>query len=96
MRPRLAERGVVAVSLTDGARTMLSGPAVPDSVNPFTFPYGVVVDDVGNRALVTHLGPPSVVAVNLATGARPPMSQVPRHYAGMPRSATVLRTNGRD
>lgn len=58
---------VVAVNLTDGGRTILSGPAAPPG-NELTNPYGIAID--GNRVLVTHVGPPSVVGVDLATGTR--------------------------
>jgi DNA-binding beta-propeller fold protein YncE len=60
--------------LTDGGRTILSGPAVPPGALELSNPYGIVLDPAGNRALVTHVGPPAIFAVDLVTGARSVLS----------------------
>jgi DNA-binding beta-propeller fold protein YncE len=63
-------QAVVTVDLMTGARTILSDATTPDTVNPFTRVFNIVVDSANNRALVLDSNLPGVVAVDLASGAR--------------------------
>jgi len=64
------EGAVFAVDLTDGTRTILSGPGFPNDVNPLTFPIAIAVDSDNGRALVLDEVLQAVVAVDLVSGAR--------------------------
>lgn len=65
-RGRLA---VMAVSLSDGSRTILSANT-PNDGPAFITPSMITIDTAGNRALVSDFGRPAVIAVDLTTGQR--------------------------
>lgn len=87
---------VVAVSLSDGSRTILSdntssGPA-------FSFPFGLALDSEKNRILVldSDLGVDSIIAVDLTTGDKTLFSDSagPNQFS-VPRAITLDRESGR-
>jgi sugar lactone lactonase YvrE len=61
---------VLAVDRTTGARTILSGPEIPDAVNVFNAPDAIVIDETNERALVVDRSLLAVLAVDLVTGER--------------------------
>ena len=65
-------RTILAVNIDTGIRTIFSNSTTPDTKDAFVNPYGIVVDEERNRALVTDQVPnnPSVLAVDLSTGTR--------------------------
>lgn len=65
---------VVAVDLQSGVRTVLSGSAVPDTLNPLLGPAGIAVDSANGRALVADKSQGALLAVDLQTGARTVLS----------------------
>ncbi|HEX5057537.1 MAG TPA: hypothetical protein VFX02_13705 [Gammaproteobacteria bacterium] len=69
-----AQRAVIAIDLSTGERNVLSGPNIPDGLNPFAFPFEIAVDSANSRALVLDVDAEAVIAVNLANGARTVLS----------------------
>jgi DNA-binding beta-propeller fold protein YncE len=61
---------VIAVDRTTGARTILSGPETPDTVNVFGAPDAIAIDETNGRALVVDRDLLAVLAVDLVTGER--------------------------
>lgn len=61
---------LVAVNLTSGASSVLSDDATPTLSNPFQRLGGLAVDEARGRALTTESLRGTIVAVNLANGAR--------------------------
>ena len=61
---------LVAVALTDGAVSDISDTSTPDEVNTLGFPGDIALDGANGRALLLDWGPQSVIAMDLATGAR--------------------------
>jgi hypothetical protein len=66
-------KDVKAVDTGSGLRSIVSSDTVPNALNPFATPLGILVDGVSDRGLVASSGfgiGSSVLAMNLATGAR--------------------------
>ena len=61
---------LISVDLDSGARTIISNGVVPDAINAFTNPFGVAVDSLNNRALLTDASLDALVAVDLTDGQR--------------------------
>ncbi len=83
----LGGSSVVAVDLTTGARSVLSGGDIPDNNNPFGFTESITLDAAHGRALVLDSGNNSVIAVDLLTGARTVLSD--NTNTGVPFSSSV-------
>ena len=66
----LTLEAVIAVDLTTGARTILSGPEMPDTVNVLRAPDAIAIDEANDRALVVDRNLLAVMIVDLVTGAR--------------------------
>ena len=70
---------LLAVDLTTTERTIVSSGTTPNATNPFRRPRSVVLDPVAPRAFVLDegqagVGPPAILAVELANGARTVLS----------------------
>lgn len=63
-------KAVVAIDLSSGVSSLLSGNTRPDTLNAFVDPRGIILDEARNRALVVDAGQKAVIAVDLVTGAR--------------------------
>jgi DNA-binding beta-propeller fold protein YncE len=80
-------QALVTVGLSNGARTILSSNAVPNTNNPFSNASTFIALDAANsRALVTDEVQQSVIAVALGNGARTPLSS-----AAVPDTSNVLQ-----
>lgn len=73
-----------SVNLLTGERSILSSPTVPDTGNALVESGSMVLDSTNNRLLVTERdsGGPGILAVNLTTGVRTPVSNNGSHGAG--------------
>jgi DNA-binding beta-propeller fold protein YncE len=63
-------KAVIAIDLTNGQSSILSGRTVPNQSSALIAPKGIVIDEAGNRALVVDAGRQAVMAVDLVTGTR--------------------------
>lgn len=67
--------GIIAVNLDTGARTVMSNNTIPDALSPFSdLSGGIALDSANsrNRALVVDVA--TVIAIDLVTGARSPLT----------------------
>lgn len=82
---------VIAVDMFSGERTIMSGPDIPDLVNTFGPPYGIVVDadPDRNRALVTSTNG-KIYTVDLANGSRGILSDDTTPVEGQPALDEVI------
>ena len=65
---------VIAVDLTTGDQNILSGPGIPDSINPLSRPISIAIDNANNRALVLDNQNSAVIAIDLSSGSRTVLS----------------------
>lgn len=67
---------VIAVDLSNGARTILSNNAIPDVDTPFFGPRGITLDTSNNRnrALVVDDNLDAILTIDLTSGARKVLS----------------------
>ena len=63
-------KAIIAVDLSNGARSVISSNTAPSGQVRFNNPLGIVIDSANSRALVTDSGLHAIVAVDLSTGAR--------------------------
>lgn len=67
----LGLKAVIAIDLLSGTRTILSDNVTPNDATPFSFPMGITIDLLRNRALISNQAvEPSIIAVDLTSGAR--------------------------
>lgn len=72
-RALVADKGrgaLLAVDLTDGSRTVISGMTTPSIVNQLQYPIFTALDPIADRALVVDGIRRAIVEVDLVTGER--------------------------
>ena len=63
-----ANAAILAVSLTDGARSIISNDTTPFITNPFDSPQDLVLDNANDQLLVVDSGLDAIIAVDLING----------------------------
>lgn len=90
---------VVAIDITSGVHTILSGKTIPNADNPLSSPEGIVLDSTNNRALVVDNGVDGVIAVDLTSGVRTvlsdPTTPDAANVLNTPRAIILDTSNGR-
>src|SRR5690606_35423476 len=77
-------RALMAVDLATGERTILCDATTPNGEHPFSSPYGIALDSVNTRVLVTDLNLDAFLAVDLAAGARSAVSTPAPTFSARP------------